>query len=380
MKRIIISSMFIVGLACAGAGAYFVKRADTAPQIATVPVTRGDIVQVVSAAGTVEALTTVQVGSQVSGTVSWLGADFNSLVLKGQAIAKLDPSLLDAQLQQSRANLTKMQADVARARVQLADAQQKGVRAAQLAAKSLVAASELDSATTAVDSAAAQLRSAEAQVVQAKAVVEQTQVSLDHTIITAPIDGIVIQRSIDAGQTVAAGFSSPTLFVIAADLAKMQVNASIDESDIGVVRTGQAVTFTVDAYPGDAFAGTVSQVRLQPSVVENVTTYTAMIGVDNRQLKLRPGMTATARIEIAHRTGVLRAPNAAMRFKASADTFAALDQPMPSGPAPALWAYSNGSLTPVAARLGITDGVNTELLDASIDAGAAAVILVGGRP
>ena len=383
MKHIIVGSAVIIALAGAGARAYYTTRGDAAARVVTSPVTRGDIVQVVSATGTVEAVTTVQVGSQVSGTVSWLGADFNSIVRKGQVIAKLDPALFDAQVQQSRANVTKARAGVESARVQLADAEQTFTRATELAARQLLAASALDAAKVRVDSASADVRSAQAQVVQAQAALDQNQVGLAHTIMTSPIDGIVVQRSVDVGQTVAASLQSPTIFAIAADLTKMRVNAAIDESDIGSVQPGQAATFTVDAYPGETFTGVVAQVRLQPSVVQNVTTYVTMINVENAELKLKPGMTAISRIEIARRTGVLRVASAALRFRPTSDTWAALDQTMPAvvppssvAPGVRLWAFSNGSLTPVAARLGITDGVSTELLDTSIEPGTAVVAAV----
>src|SRR5207249_10023287 len=268
----------------------------------TSPVTRGDIVDTVGATGTLQAVTTVQVGSQVSGNISWLGVDFNSIVRKGQVIARLDPSLFEAQLQQARANLAKAQADVEHNQVALVDAQQKYTRAKELAARSLLPLSDLDAAKIAVDSAQAMLQSSQATVSQSQANLNQAQVSLDHTVITAPIDGIVIQRSVDVGQTVAASMQAPTLFVIAADLTKMQVNANIDEADVGRIRPDQAVTFHVDAYAGETLEGTVAQIRLQPVVVQHATTYGTVIDVPNTQLKLKPGMTANVKVEIAKRS------------------------------------------------------------------------------
>src|SRR3954469_21471916 len=342
MKRALIG-LLIVAAVGAGVGAYYIKRGGPEIQIQTSPITRGDIVDTVGATGTLQAVTTVQVGSQVSGNISWLGADFNSIVKKGQTIARLDPSLFQAQLEQSkanlaqsRANLAKAQSDLERMRVQLTDAQQKYARAKELAARSLLPQSDLDSAKIAVDSAQASLAAqqatvnqATASVAQSQASVNQNQVNVDHTTINAPIDGIVTQRSVDVGQTVAASMQAPTLFVIAADLTKMQVNANIDEADVGRIRPGQHVTFKVDAYPTDNFDGTVSQVRLQPVVVQNVTTYGTVIDVPNPQLKLKPGMTANVKVEIAKRTGVLRVPNAALRFRPTAEVFAALNQEVP---------------------------------------------------
>ena len=342
MKRAIFVLLIIAAIG-AGAGAYYIRHSGSEITVNTSPVTRGEIVDTVGATGTLQAVTTVQVGSQVSGNIQWLGADFNSIVKKGQVIARLDPSLFEAQLQQARANLaqanaslTKAQSDLERNKVQLLDAQQKYTRAKELAAKNLVPQSDLDAAKIAVDTAQASLASQQASVTQAQAAVTQSQASVnqnqvnrDHTVIEAPIDGIVTQRSVDVGQTVAASMQAPTLFIIAADLTKMQVNANIDEADVGRIRPAQNVTFRVDAYPTDEFAGTGSQIRLQPVVVQNVTTYGTIVDVPNQDLKLKPGMTANLRVQIARRSDVLRVPNAALRFRPSTDVFAALNQPVP---------------------------------------------------
>ena len=342
MKKAIIA---VVLLAVVGGGVYawYSQRNRTEVQVNTTPLTRGDVIDTVGATGTLQAVTTVQVGSQVSGNIQWLGADFNSIVKKGQVIARLDPSLFDAQLNQvqanlvqARANLTKARSELDRARVQLTDAQQKYARAKELASQQLLPASELDSAKIAVDTATASLASQQATVTQVQAAVTQSEASVnqsrvnrDHTVIQAPIDGIVTQRSVDVGQTVAASMSAPTLFVIAADLTEMQVNANIDEADVGRIRPGQRVSFRVDAYPTDDFVGVVTQIRLQPVVLQNVTTYGTVITVPNRELKLKPGMTANVKIEIAKRTNALRIPNAALRYRPTAEVFAALKQEAP---------------------------------------------------
>jgi HlyD family secretion protein len=342
MKRVLIVIVLLAVIG-AGAGAWYYRRGDTEIQVNTSPLTRGEIIDTVGATGTLQAVTTVQVGSQVSGNIAWLGADFNSIVRQGQVIARLDPSLFDAQLRQvqanlmqARANLSRSQSELDRARVQLLDAQQKYSRATELSSRDLIAKSDLDAAKIAVDSAQAALASQQASVTQAQAAVtqseasvNQSQVNRDHTIIVAPIDGIVTQRSVDVGQTVAASMQAPTLFVIAADLTEMQVNANIDEADVGRIRPGQHVTFRVDAYPTDNFQGTVTQVRLQPVVVQNVTTYGTVITVPNTELKLKPGMTANVKIEIAKRTNALRIPNAALRFRPTPEIFAALNQTPP---------------------------------------------------
>jgi HlyD family secretion protein len=342
MKRTIIALVVLAALGAGGAALY-ARRDRTQIQVNTAPIGLGDIIDTVGATGTLQAVTTVQVGSQVSGNIQWLGADFNSIVKKGQVIARLDPSLFDAQLNQvqanlvqARANLTKARSELDRARVQLTDAQQKYTRAKELAAQQLLPASDLDAAKIAVDAATASVASQQATVVQVQAAVTQSeasvnhsQVNRDHTIIAAPIDGIVTQRNVDVGQTVAASMQAPTLFVIAADLTEMQVNANIDEADVGRIRPGQHVTFRVDAYPTDNFQGTVTQIRLQPVVVQNVTTYGTVITVPNRELKLKPGMTANVKIEIAKRTNALRIPNAALRFRPTEEIFAALNQTPP---------------------------------------------------
>jgi HlyD family secretion protein len=343
MKRAIIV-LVILALLGGGAGVYYMRRNGGVVVINKTPVSRGEIIDTVGSTGTLQAVTTVQVGSQVSGNISWLGADFNSIVKKGQVIARLDPSLFQAQVDQSKANLQKAQADVARAKadvdrnkVALVDAQQKYVRAKDLAAKQLITAQDLDSAKIAVDSGESALQSSiasqnssQASVVQAQASLSQAQVNLDHCTIDAPIDGIVIQRSVDVGQTVAASMQAPVLFIIAADLTKMQVNANIDEADVGRIRPDQNVTFRVDAYPGEEFQGMVAQIRLQPVVVQNVTTYATIINVPNPGLKLKPGMTANLRVQIARRPDVLRIPNAALRFRPSNEMFEALHQPVPA--------------------------------------------------
>lgn len=347
MKKIVVTVLALGVIGGAAFGYYRYSQKPAPPAVTTAAVSRGDIVETVGATGTLQAVTTVQVGSQVSGNIAFLGADFNSLVKKGQVLARLDPSLFEAQVQQtqanlaqSRANLTKAQSDLERNRVQLTDAQQKYERAKALSARSLLPQSDLDTAKTAVDTAQAALQSQQATVTQVQAAitqsqasVNQAQVNLAHTVITAPIDGLVISRSVDVGQTVAASMQAPTLFVLAADLTKMQVVANLDESDVGRIRPKQPVTFRVDAYPNDTFRGVVSQVRLEPKVQQNVVTYATVIEVPNNDLRLKPGMTANVNVEISRATNVLRIPNSALRFRPSNEVFAALGQtpPEPQG-------------------------------------------------
>jgi HlyD family secretion protein len=329
MRRKTVGLLILLGLALGAVGVYAFYRPTVPPQIQTAKIVEGDVVEAVGATGTLEAVTTVQVGTQVSGTVSALYADYNSIVHKGQVIARLDPSLFQTQIEQAKANLLKSKADVERLRVSLMDAQVKGKRAEDLARTSLIAQQDLDSARVAIQAAEAELRSSQAQVTQAQAALNQNQVNLDHAIITAPIDGIVIARSVDVGQTVAASMQAPTLFVLAADLTKMRVNTNVDEADVGRIRPDQLARFRVDAFPTEEFIGKVSQIRLQPVVQQNVVTYSTVVEVANPQYKLKPGMTATISIEIARREHVLRVPNAALRFRPTEDMFLALNQPVP---------------------------------------------------
>jgi HlyD family secretion protein len=328
MKKLILT---IIVLACLGAvvAAYYMTRPAPEPTVTTLQLTRGDVIDSVGATGTLEAVETVDVGTQVSGTVQDLYADFNDIVRKGQVIARLDPSLLQTQIEQQRANVTRAEADLERLKVSLADANRKFEQARQMWEKQLIPRDQYDTAELNVKTQEAQIRSSEAGLVQSKSQLNSAEVNLGHTVIRAPIDGIVISRSVDQGQTVAASMNAPTLYVLAADLSKMQVVANIDESEIGKMRPQQPVSFRVDAYPNDTFHGTVQQVRLQPATVQNVVTYSTVISVPNPDFKLKPGMTANVTIEIARRNNVLRAPNAALRFRPTNDIFAALKQEVP---------------------------------------------------
>lgn len=329
MKKLIVGILVIAAVGVSGGAYYAYRRQPKPPEITKATVTRGSVVDTVGATGTLEAVTTVQVGSQVSGTVMELNADFNSIVHKGQIIARLDPSLFQTQIDQARANLVRAQADLERLKVALEDARVKLQRAQDLATRNLIPPTELETAQVNYRSIEAQLKSAQAAMTQAQANLNQAEVNLQHTIIRSPIDGIVISRNVDVGQTVAASLNAPTLFLLAADLTKMQVRANVDEADVGRIRPGQLVRFRVDAYPTEEFEGRVSQVRLQPTVVQNVVTYTTVIDVPNPQLKLKPGMTANVNIEIARADNVLRVPNAALRFRPTPEMFAALNLPVP---------------------------------------------------
>ncbi len=321
MKKLIFSVIAVVVVGISLGAYYNLKRNGPAPDIVTGKITKGSVVDTVGATGTLQAVTTVQVGSQVSGTVAELYADFNSIVHKGQVIARLDPSLFQTQIDQQQANLIRSEADLERLNVSLDDAKVKLARAEDLRKRNLISQSDLETAQVAARSAQAQLQSQQAQVTQARASLNQAKVNLEHTVITAPIDGIVISRNVDVGQTVAASMQAPTLYVLAADLSKMQVIASIDEADVGRIRPGQLVKFRVDAYPTEEFIGRGVADPAQPVVVQNVVTYNTVIDVPNPQLKLKPGMTANVTVEIARADNVLRVPASALRFRPTADMF-----------------------------------------------------------
>jgi HlyD family secretion protein len=318
----------LVALAVAGLAAFSFRKSD-APKFFTTNADRGDIRQVVEATGTINAVTTVQVGSQVSGTIARLGADFNSRVRKGQVIAQIDPALFQGTVLQARADLANARANLAAAKANLEKAKASAVqtkadyaRSVGLAREGVVSQQQLDLAKANSDSAEAAVAAAAAQVTQAAAQVEQRQAAvaiaetnLRYTTILAPIDGTVVARNVDVGQTVAASLQAPTLFTIAQDLTKMQVYAKTDESDVGMIRAGQPVTFQVDAYPKEVFSGRVSQVRMNATTVQNVVTYDTVIDFDNPGQKLFPGMTAYVTLPVAAAQNVLRVPNGALRFK-----------------------------------------------------------------
>ena len=367
-KPIVLTSASIVAVTVSVAAFYRTSGGGDAPAYNTATVTRGDLVETVEATGTLDAVTTVQVGSQVSGTIASLQADFNSVVKKGQVIARLDPSLMQAQVDQAEATIVRLQADVERARVSLDDARLKLDRARALFAEGLIPRADLETADTTERQADASVKAAQAQVTQARAALNQNRVNLDHTVITAPVDGIVISRNVDVGQTVAASMSAPTLFVIAKDLTRMQVEASIDEADIGRIQPGQAVTFRVDAYPRESFTGTVVQVRLEPQVVQNVVSYVTVIDVPNPNGKLRPGMTANVEIEIARADDVLIVPNAATRFQPAApagETLGRRDR--------RVWTLHDGELQPVRIETGITNGTATAIVGGQLQEGMPVV-------
>jgi HlyD family secretion protein len=390
----------IIGVLLAAIGLLtaFSYESKKTPQYFTEKVQKGDIQNVVQATGTINAVTTVQVGSQVSGTIQTLFADFNSHVKKNQVIAQIDPSLFQGALLQAKADLADAQANLIAARANLDKAQAAAAQAkldfnryTTLAQEGVVPTQQLDTARATSQSADAAVGAAKAQVTQAGAQVQQksaavtvAQTNLDHSTIRSPIDGTVIARSVDVGQTVAASLQAPTLFTIAQDLTKMQVYVSTDESDVGTVQAGQDVTFKVDAFPKDSFKGKVSAVRLNATTVQNVVTYTTVVDFDNPDMKLFPGMTAYVTVPVATATDVVKVPNGALRFTPdlTADQINALYQKAGINASGAGRKGSKGSqqasgqqtstavvwklnadksVEPVQIKLGITDHTTTEV-------------------
>jgi HlyD family secretion protein len=389
----------IIGVLLAAIGLLtaFKYESKNTPQYFTEKVQKGDIQNVVQATGTINAVTTVQVGSQVSWTIQTLAADFNSHVKKNQVIAQIDPSLFQGALLQAKADLADAQANLIAAKANLDKAQAAAAQAkldfnryTTLAQEGVVPTQQLDTARATSQSADAAVGAAKAQVTQAAAQTQQksaavtvAQTNLDHSTIRSPIDGTVIARSVDVGQTVAASLQAPTLFTIAQDLTKMQVYVSTDESDVGTIQAGQEVNFKVDAFPKDTFKGKVSAVRLNATTVQNVVTYTTIVDFDNPDMKLFPGMTAYVTVPVATATDVVKVPNGALRFTPDLTAQQISDLYQKAGIASTSAARKGGkgtqssgqqattavvwklnadkSVEPVQIKLGITDHTTTEV-------------------
>jgi len=335
MKKLLLL-VLVLGAAGGAGWWFFLRNGKGEIRYRTAKIEKGDLRITVTATGTVQPFALVQVGTQVTGTIQKLLVDFNSKVKANQVVAQIDPSPFQAKVDQDKANLARAQADVLRVQASQLQAEKELNRARELQKKELISASDLDTAIATFDSLAAQVKVAEASVHQAQAVLESSQVNLRYTTIISPIDGIVIARSVDVGQTVAASLSAPTIYVIADDMQKIQIQASVAEADIGRIKEEMDVTFTVDAHRTDTFKGKVSQIRLSPTTVQNVVTYTVMINADNLGSKLLPGMTANVSFEIAQYTDVVKIPNAALRFTPPAEAVAKKDpaaDPAPAKPA-----------------------------------------------
>ena len=391
-KRIFVLVAAILVLAGTGYGFWRWGSSPKESPYVTMPVQRGNVTQVVSSTGTLQAVVTVLVGSQISGTIDKLFADFNTKVKAGEVVAQLNQDKFKAAVDQARANLLAAESSLAKAKVSVVDAQRTLERNRELRKRDLMPQSELDTAQTAYDAALAQVEVNKAQSAQAQAALNQAMVDLNNTVIRSPVDGIVISRNVDVGQTVAASLQAPTLFTIANDLAKMEVHTNVDEADVGNVTEGQEVTFTVDAFPARRFKGHVHQVRNAPTVVQNVVTYDAVVRIDNKELLLKPGMTANVQFLVNRREDVLTIPNMAIRFKPpdqkseaqellrqeqsrAAPTVGARKTSRSPGGAGgggrggrriSIYLLRSGKAEPVEVQLGITDGSKTEVREGEL--------------
>jgi HlyD family secretion protein len=374
-RAVLLLAPLILALGCPGSAPHAWK---------TEQVTRGPITEVVNATGDVEAIITVSVGSQVSGTVLRRYVDFNSIVKKGQLLVELDPRLFRATVARATAALASAVASVEKAQAALHDSERQENRVLELLKQKLVSQAEVETAISTREQNAAALSGARAAVLQAQADRETALANLAYARIESPIDGIIVLRSVDEGQTVAAAFQAPTLFTIANDLTKMQILANIDEADVGKVHEGEVTLFTVDAYPGEEFHGTIHEVRQAPTTIQNVVTYAAVIDAPNPERKLRQGMTAAVQVTTNRHADALRVSNAALRFKPpdappqpELGQARAAPAPPASGRAPGapgdskkkgqgrvgrVWKLVEGKLVPVDVRTGISDGQQSEVV------------------
>jgi HlyD family secretion protein len=405
-------------LVIAAAGGWVVLRRPPPLNYETAAVDRGPVIARITATGVLSALVTVQVGAQVSGQITKITVDFNSPVKKGQLITQLDPVFYQAGVDQARANWVAAKAQVEKAVVQDVDAKRQYDRTVVLKQRDLMSQADLDTAEATWRAAVAQTGTAKGQLEQAKAALKQAQENLKYTNIYSPIDGVVISRSIDVGQTVASSLSAPTLFTIAQDLSKMQVDTSVAEADVGKLHDGMEATFLVDAYPNEKFSGRIRQIRNAPQTVQNVVTYDAVIDVANPDLKLKPGMTANSTVVYAERQDALRVPNAALRFHPPAEMLALLGGGRPGGPgrgasaAPAfpgggggsgaargatarspsaaaapltegkktVWVLRDGKPLAVHITTGVTDGTLSEVTEGALKPGDAVITGIAGAP
>jgi len=326
----------------------------------SVPVTRGAITRTVTATGTVNPELTIIVGTYVSGVIQELYCDYNTKVKKGQSCAKIDPRPYQTAVDQAKANLAVAKAQLDKDKALLSYTKISYERAARLVQTNAVSQDSVDNAKSNYEQAEAQVAFDEATIAQRQAALDAAQVNLDYTNIISPVDGIVVSRAVTMGQTVAASFQTPTLFLIATDLTKMEVDTNVSEGDIGGVSVGNTATFTVDAFPKRAFKGIVMQVRQSPQTVQNVVTYDVIIGVENSDLALKPGMTAATRIVIDHRDDVIRVPNGALRYWPSGSAKAG------SSERPQVWALRNGQPVAVPVQTGLDDDAFTEIFSGTI--------------
>ncbi|HTT71723.1 MAG TPA: efflux RND transporter periplasmic adaptor subunit [Anaeromyxobacteraceae bacterium] len=405
-RRLLVLALVVLAAAL-GVWRFRAARDRARPQLETATLDRAHIVAKVTATGTLSAIVTVQVGTQVSGTIQALFADWNTPVKKGQRIAKIDPALFEAAVEQARANLVAAEGNLQKSIAQAVDAKRQRDRNRLLVDQKLIAQADYDTSDANAAAAVAQVEASRGAVEQARAALDQANVNLAYTNIVSPTNGVIISRNVDVGQTVAASLQAPVLFVIAEDLAKMQIDTSVAESDVGRIRPAMKVTFTVDAYPAEVFQGTVRQIRYAPQTVQNVVTYDAVIDVANADQKLLPGMTANVVFVYADKEDALRVPNAALRFRpppaflARAKAGAQAGSGRPAAPPSngkdgggagtggppdrrTVWVLRAGEPVAVRIRTGISDGTYTEVVAGELAAGDVvitdAALPAGGGP
>jgi len=369
-KKVITALVILIAMA----GGYYLYSTTRSQEIqyVTVPAARGDITSAISATGTLDAVETVDVGTQISGTVSSVYIDYNSVVKKGQLIAEIDPATHMADVQQYRANLLSARASLENARATYVKAQKDFARTKELAARDLISKAEVDADESSLSVAKAQVAAAEASVAQATATLSKAEINLGYTKIYSPVDGVVVAKNVDAGQTVAASYQTPSIAEIARNLAEMQVEVAVDEADIGGVVEGQRARFTVDTHPAENFEGVVTQIRLSPTTTDNVVTYTVIVKVANDEKLLMPGMTANVSLILMEKEDILIVPNSAFRFRPSTGNNGSAAMGPPGGmgnrtiaevTAPAVYMLGKDKKpVKVEVERGITNGQNYEII------------------
>ena len=369
-KKIIIAVSVLMAVLLVSAG--FLKN-NKKPDYLTSPVEKHTITQVVEASGTVQPVQSVSIGSQVSGMIKEIYVDYNSKVKKGQLLAQIDTSLFTAQVEQSQANIANARANLAKIQAVAENDKKTLNRYRNLYKRNFIAKSELDLAESTYKSDLAQISAARAQISQASAAYNTAAANLRYTRIVSPVDGVVVSRGVDVGQTVAASFQTPELFSVAQDLTQMQIEANVSEADIGKVKEGQEVTYTLDGYQDSVFEGKVLQVRISPTTVQNVVTYTVIIQVNNEDMKLIPGMTANVSIITSKKADVLSVPNAALKFTPNTDG---------SGPKykeQGVWVMKDKKPQRISIKAGAADDTHTEIISDKIHENDAVIVGIKGQ-
>ena len=369
-RPVVLTTIAVAALALAGA-LYWTFHAGSGVAYVTQPVTRGTVARTVSATGSVNPILTITVGSYVSGVIQEIDCDFNTIVKKGQLCAKIDPRPYQMVVEQNQADVASAKAQMQKDEANLTYAQTSESRYAHLIASNATSQDSYDVTVNALNQARAQVALDQATIAQKTAQLDAAQINLGYTSIASPVDGVVVSRNVTMGQTVAASFQTPTLFLIATDLSKMEIDTNVSESDEGGVHVGNKALFIVEAFPDSTFEGVVTQVRQAPQTVQNVVTYDVIATVPNAQLLLKPGMTATVRIITDERDNVLRVPDQALRYVpgglSSAKTQANTQEPL-------IWAQRNGGPVRVAVKTGLDDGTYTEIISGKVQAGDKIIV------